>query len=379
MKAKIDADTQTFVRFWLVPLGIVVAGYAIYSARTALIIIGAALFLALALNGPVSWIERHLPGKSRVGGTALSFILVVAFLGTFITLVVPPIVQQTVKFAETVPSIVDGATTQYKGVNDLIVKYHLEGQVDDATNSIKKNASGWAARIGGNVIGSLSSIGGFFVSLLLTLVLSFLMLIEGPAMLRKLWELYEDQPRMEYHQHLLGRMYHVVSGYVVGQLTVAGIGATLMGLFVFILSFIFNIPGNLAIPTAAIYFVLCLVPMFGSTIAAVLIGLLLVLNDPVAAIVFAIGFIIYQQIENNVISPTIQSKRMELTALWILVAVTIGLYVFGIAGGIISIPIAGCLKVLLDDYLVHVKNERQRRIKKPGAQLVKKTSGTTEA
>jgi len=374
MKAKIDADTQTFVRFWLVPLGIVVAGFAIYSARTALIIIGAALFLALALNGPVSWIERHLPGKSRVGGTALSFILVVVFLGAFATLVVPPIVQQTAKFVETVPSIIDGATTQYKGVNQLITKYHLENQVDEAMTSIKKNASGWAADLGGNVIGSLSSLGSFLVSLLLALVLAFLMLVEGPSMLKKLWGMYDDQPKLDYHQHLVQRMYHVVSGYVVGQLTIAGIGATLMGLFVFVLSFLFNVPSNLAIPAAAIYFVLSLIPMFGSTIAAVLIGLLLALNDPVAALVFIVGFFIYQQIENNVVAPTIQSKRMELTALWILVAVTIGLYVFGIAGGIISIPIAGCLKVLFDDYLIHAKRERQKS-QRPTAKLAKTSTG----
>jgi len=372
MKAKIEADTQTFIRFWLVPLGIVVAGFAIYSARTALIIIGAALFLALALNGPVSWIERHLPGRSRVGGTALSFILVVIFLGAFVTLVVPPIVQQTAKFIGTVPSIVDGATTQYRGINQVITKYHLEDQVDEATSSIKKNASRWAANFGGDVVSSLSSLGGFLISMVLALVLSFLMLIEGPGLLRKLWDMYDDQPRMEYHQHLVQRMYHVVSGYVVGQLTVAGIGATLMGLFVFIISLLFNVPANLAIPAAAIYFVLSLIPMFGSTIAAILIGLLLALNDPVAAVVFVIGFIIYQQIENNVVSPTIQSKRMELTALWILISVTVGLYVFGIAGGIISIPIAGCLKVLFDDYIAHTRKERAKS-QRSLAKLVKKT------
>jgi predicted PurR-regulated permease PerM len=299
--------------------------------------------------------------------------MVVAFLGAFITLVVPPIVQQTAKFAETVPSIVDGATNQYRGIDELVKKYHLEDQVDEATASIKKNASGWAASFGGNVIGSLSSIGNFFISLLLVLVLSFLMLIEGPGLIRKLWDMYDDLPRMEYHQHLLSRMYHVVNGYVVGQLTIAGIGATIMGIFVFVLSLVFNVPANLAIPAAAIYFVLCLIPMFGSTIAAILIGVLLALNDPVAAIAFVIGFIIYQQIENNIISPTIQSKRMELTALWILVSVTIGIYVFGIAGGLISIPIAGCLKVIFDDYLIHNKKQRQQKNKRPLSKLIKKT------
>lgn len=368
---KIDIDTQTFVRFWLVVIGFAVAGYAIYSARTALIILGSALFLALALNAPVSWLARHLPQRSRVGGTLIAYIVVVALLGAFATLVIPPIVQQTAKFIETVPTIVDGATTQYRGVNNVIQKYHLEGQVDEAVNSIKANASGWAGKLGSNVIGSLSSIVSFFVSLILVLVLSFLMLIEGPALLKKLWGLYDDQLTMEYHRHLADRMYNVVNGYVVGQLTVSSIGATIMGVFVFLLSLLFNVPGNLAIPAAAIYFVLSLIPMFGSTIAAAIIGLLLLLNDPTAAIVFVIGFIIYQQIENNLIAPTIQSKKMELTALWILAAVTIGLYVFGIAGGIISIPIAGCLKVLFDDYTEHTKKKRAKS-ERPLAKLAKK-------
>ena len=66
---------------------------------------------------------------------------------------------------------------------------------------------------------------------------------------------------------------------------------------------------------------------------------------------FGIYFIIYQQIENNVISPTIQSKRIELSPLMVLMAVTIGLYMFGMVGGIVSIPIAGCAKVLATEYI----------------------------
>ncbi len=79
----------------------------------------------------------------------------------------------------------------------------------------------------------------------------------------------------------------------------------------------------------------------------------------------------YQQIENNYISPTIQSKRLELSALAILASVTIGLYLFGIAGGIISIPIAGSIKVLLDTYLESAKRERMKKSKNPIAKLTK--------
>lgn len=140
-------------------------------------------------------------------------------------------------------------------------------------------------------------------------------------------------------------MYHVVTGYVTGQLAVSGIGAFFAGLTVFIMSFIFHVPHNLALPTAAIAFLLSLIPDVRCNYRWCADLSALAFNDLSAAIVFAIYFVIYQQIENNFVSPTIQSKTVELSALAILGSVTIGLYLLGIAGGIISIPIAGYVKV----------------------------------
>lgn len=379
MKVRIEIDTKTFVRFWLVVIGFALAAMAIYSARAALVILGAALFLAIALNGPVSRVANLLPGKSRIGGTAIAYIVVVLLLGAFVFLVVPPIVQQTAKFAETVPALVDSATQQWHGLNELVTRYHFEGQVNGALSSIKNGAAGWAANAGSNVISGLGSAFGLIASTFLTLVLSFLMLIEAPTWLNRIWGVYNDQDRMEYHKKLMTRMYRVVTGYVTGQLTVSAIGAAFAGLTVFILSFIFPaVPVNLALPSVAIAFVLSLVPMFGATVGGILIAILLGFNDITAAIVFVVYFIVYQQIENNFIAPTIQSKAVELSALAVLASVTVGLYVFGIAGGIISIPIAGCIKVLLEDYLARAK-ENRKRSEKPLHKLVKKIQRETEA
>lgn len=372
MKVRIEIDTHTFVRFWLVVIGFALAALAIFSARSALILLGIAFFLALALNSPVTKLASWLPGKSRVGGTAIAYLIVVALLGAFIVLVVPPIIQQTAKVAETIPSLVDSAQEQWHGVDELITKYHLESQVDNAVNSIKDNATGWAANAGQIAVSSLGSLLSLIASTFLVLVLSFLMLIEAPTWLRRIWTVYNDTERMEAHKKLASRMYNVVTGYVTGQLTVSGIGAFSTGIVVFILHFVFPaIPINLALPAAAIAFVFSLIPMFGSTIAGVLISILLAFNDFTAAIVFVIFFILYQQLENNLISPKIQSKAVELSALAVLAAVTIGLYVFGIAGGIISIPIAGCIKVLLEDYLERAKIKRHKS-EKPLHKLVKK-------
>lgn len=371
MKVKIEIDTTTFVRFWLVVIGFAFAILAIYSARTALIIIGIAFFLALALNAPVSMLARHLPGKSRVGGTAIAFVIVVAILAGFVFLVVPPIMQQTAKFIDTVPALVDNATKQWSGVGHLVDKYHLQPQVDQAVSSIKDNSTKWAADLGKNVLSGVGSLLAALTSTFLILVLSFLMLVEGPMWLKRIWGIYNDEDRMQYHRNLVHRMYGVVTGYVTGQLTVSAIGAAASGLTVFVLSFFFNVPANLALPAVAIAFTFSLIPMFGATIGGLLVTVLLAFNNITAAIIFIVFFAIYQQIENNFVAPVIQSRKLELSALAVLVSVTIGLYVFGIAGGIISIPIAGCIKVLLEDYLARAKTNRIHS-EKPLTKLVKK-------
>lgn len=359
MKTRIDIDTRTFVRFWLVVIGFGFAIFAIYHARVALVILGVALFLALALNGPVSRISRILPGKSRVAATALAYVLVVVILGSIIFLVIPPVVQQTAKFVQNVPSFVDTATNQWKGLNGLINQYNLKPQVDQAVNSIKDSTASWAGNVGQTVISGVGSFFAFLTASLLVLVLTFLMLIEGPMWMKRLWGLYDDRKKMALHQRVVSRIYGVVSGYVTGQLTVSAIGGFLAGAAVFVLSFIFpQIPSGLAFPTAAITFVLSLIPMFGATIAGLLITALLAFNALPAAIIYIIYFFVYQQIENNFVAPHIQAKKIELSALAVLGSVTIGLYLFGLVGGIIAIPIAGSIRVLLDEYFQHVKAER---------------------
>lgn len=375
MKVRIDIDTRTFVRFWLVMIGFALAALAIYSARTALIILGTSFFLAMALNVPVATLSKWLPGKSRVGATALSYVAVVAILIGVVAFVIPPIVQQTAKFAQNIPTMVETVTSQWQGVGGFIEEYNLQEQVDTAMESIKQNASSWAAGIGQGFVSGVGSFFGFVTASILVLVLTFLMLVEGPAWRRKWLSIYQDDDRMKRHKMLVDRMYGVVTGYVTGQLTVSAIGATAAALAVFLLSvFIPEVPANLAMPTAAITFVLSLIPMFGAMIGGTIVTLLLLFNNIPAGIIYAVYFVVYQQVENNFISPHIQAKKIDLSALAVLASVTIGIYVFGVVGGIIAIPIAGCVRVLIEYYLAKARNRREQS-KKPIAKLVKKLQG----
>jgi predicted PurR-regulated permease PerM len=93
-----------------------------------------------------------------------------------------------------------------------------------------------------------------------------------------------------------------------------------------------------------------LIPMFGQFIGGTLVTVLLLFSSPIAAIIFAVIYIIYAQIENNVIAPKIQGNALKLPAVIILIAIVIGMYMFGLIGAIVAIPIAGCIRVLIDEY-----------------------------
>jgi predicted PurR-regulated permease PerM len=370
MNVHIDIDTRTFVRFWLVVIGFVVAALAIYSASAALAIIGSALFLAIALSPPVNYLAKTLPSNSRVTSTAISYLAVLTFLGVIIFLVIPPIVEQTAKLAQTIPALIDSATEQQSSINQFINNYNLRDQANSIIDSIKSSSSKIASGMGSELIVGIGSVFSIITSGILVIVLAFLMLVEGPDWLNKLWSIYNDKSRMEFHRNILIRMYTVVTSYVIGQLSVSAIAGVVAGAAVFVLSLIFTeIPLNLVIPTIAIVFVLSLIPMFGAMIGAAIMSVILGLNNISAAVFFLIFFILYQQVEANYISPKIQSKRINLSALAILIAVTIGLYLFGIAGGIISIPVAGCINILAEDYFARV---RKKYPNKKNGVLIKK-------
>ena len=155
---------------------------------------------------------------------------------------------------------------------------------------------------------------------------------------------------MAVAKRVVARMANVVSTYVSHQAIVAAIDGCASGLIVFVLSLFTNISISLAIPMGMITMLFYLIPMFGQFIGGTLVTLILLFSSPIAAIIFAIIYIIYAQIENNIIAPKIQGSALNLPAVIILVAIVIGMYMFGLLGAIVAIPIAGCIRVLIDEY-----------------------------
>ncbi|MDO5481077.1 MAG: AI-2E family transporter, partial [Candidatus Saccharibacteria bacterium] len=135
-----------------------------------------------------------------------------------------------------------------------------------------------------------------------------------------------------------------------GQVMVALIDAVFVFILTAILSLVFNFNTGIAFPLALISMMLILIPMVGPVVATILNSLLVVFQNPFAGLIFLVVYVIYQQIENNAISPKIQSSSLNLPTLVIMLSVTFGMYMFGLIGAIVSIPVAGIIKVLVDEY-----------------------------
>lgn len=367
---KVNIDTHTFVRFWLVLLAFVVAILLIYWARTALVLLGISLFLALALNYPVSLIARRLPGKSRALASAIAYVVVVLLLGIIVFAIVPPIISQSIAFVKTVPGLVQQYGSQSGFVSDFINTYGLRTQFNNAVYSLQNNVGAISAIVGTNLLNGAGSFLHGLVNTLLVLIFTFFMLIEGPIWMEKIWSLYRNPERLERHKVLSRKLYGVVKGYVNGQITVAGIAAVVCAVVVAILAVAAGIPVYLSLTVAAIIFLFELIPMFGATIGAIVAGVLLLLNSWVAAVIFVAFYLLYQQFENAVVSPKIQGKAFEISGLTVLASVTIGVTLFGVLGGLIAIPIAGIVRVIILDRLE--KNSRMRHDKERKERLAAK-------
>jgi predicted PurR-regulated permease PerM len=329
---------------------VIVAGIAavlffavLKQALHALTLIFTAFFLALALNAPVQWIARHLPGRlkgKRAAATAFSFLLVIALLGAFIASIVPPLIKQTESFVNAAPTLVDDARSGNGAIGHLIRQYHLEGQVDTFSSQLGDRLKG----VGGTAVSSLGKVGSSVFSVLTILVLTFMMLIEGPRIMGFFRELIPGHRRRNV-ERLSGEMYGVIKGYINGQVTLAALAAALISPVLFIL----HVPYALAL--VVVIFICGLIPLVGHTIGAIIVTLVALSVSPVAALIVLGYYILYQQIENYLIQPRIQANSTNMSPLLVFMSVVIGVSFGGLAGGLFAIPVAGCIRIVVLDYL----------------------------
>jgi predicted PurR-regulated permease PerM len=342
-EVSIIVKTETYVKVAALIIGTVIVFAAARRASHALVLIFAAFFLALALNAPVNWVSQRLPGKTRGNrsvATSLSFLLVVIVFGVLLASTVPPLVQQTQGFVSAAPTIIKDFRSQDGTVGQFIRKHNLQDQVGRISNQLQQRLK----NIGGTAFATIQQIGSSIFSVLTVLVLTFMMLVEGPRWIR-------FARRLTPHKHhklaeRMGRdMYLVIKGYVNGQVTLAALAALLIAPAV--IFFGVSYPAALVV----IIFICGLIPMVGHTIGAFIITIVAAFHSLTSAFIILAYYILYQQVENYLIQPRIQANSTNMSPLLVFSSVIIGVSFGGLLGGLVAIPVAGCLRIAALEYL----------------------------
>ena len=364
----VEVDTRTILRFWLILLGIGLVILFFYKALTGLAIIGISIFLALALKPFVNKLNnfktKHFGvNKShRTASVVLAYSIIAAFLIGIIAIAGPVVVNETSKFIEQLPTKFNESIGGWDGINDFGHSIGVNNLQEEITKALSSLSDGILGNLGSTVVTSISAISDLIMKGVLILILTLLFMLEGPGIMNTIWKSLgsrkEDEKPISVAKRIVHRMSNVISTYVSRQVAIALFDGCATMFLVFILSLIFQFSPDLAVPMGLIAFVFYLIPMFGQFINACIVSAILAFSSPIAAGIFLVVYIIYAQIENNVISPKVQGSALKLPAVAILAAMVIGMYMFGILGAIIAIPIAGCIRILIEEY-PNIKTARE--------------------
>lgn len=302
------------------------------------------MFLALALNPIVVWMGRRLKIKGRVRATAAAYFSVLAIIIIFFSFVIPPLVRQTRTFISDVPQIVDNYQKKDSTLSRMVKQYKLDEKITEGAKDFASQYSNF----GSTVFDTGKRIAQAIASVLVVIIMTFMMLVEGPRWLELIFKSMPQKKRA-HNKAIAQRMYKGVTGFVNGQVIMAVIAGIFAFISLEIASRIIGAEVN-ALALAGIVSVFALIPLFGSPLSSIVVILVSLSSSFTLGLVMAIYFIIYYFIENHTLQPYIQSRLNDLTPLTVFVAAILGIGFGGLLGAIIAIPAATTIKILVEEY-----------------------------
>jgi predicted PurR-regulated permease PerM len=310
-------------------------------AQAGLILIAIALFLAVALNPAVEFVERR--GLGRAWSVAAVYSLALALSVGLGLVFVPPLVEQVTRLVDGLPDLVADLTRGQGPLGFLETKYHVVERVQQA---VKGNGAG---RLTGGATAALDvtrSVITFVAGLVTILFMTFFMLLEGPAWRDRFIALLPQRAQPRAHG-MAQEIAHTIGGYVTGNLLISVIA----GFFTTIVLLAVGVPFALAL--GLLVAILDLIPLAGATLGAIIVTLVALTHSLSSALIVLAFFVVYQQLENHLLQPIVYGRTVKLSPLAILVSVLVGAEVAGVIGALGAIPVAGTIQIIISDWLQH--------------------------
>lgn len=326
-------------------LGVLLAlliGSMFISLATVLTYILSAVFISLGLDPIVSWIE-HRGLRRPYAVTIVALTLIGVFVGISVT-VVPGLITQTALLVQNAPTLLDGFA-KIPAVSSI--DQRMGGVISQAlTNAgaFVADSGNWPTMLGGVVSVGISIVNAITGTTVI-LILSLYFMASMKSFKKFIYKLVPAS-RREKFEDIAEQVSHSVGRYVIGQLSIAAINATLGFTFMLIMGIPY--PGVLA----TIEFLLALVPMVGSMSGAAVVTLVALSVSPTTATVSAIYYLVYMQIEAYIISPKIMNRAVAVPGAVVVVAALAGGTLLGVLGALVAIPVAASAILIIRQIVI---------------------------
>jgi len=309
----------------------IVVAELLLKARSVLILIIVALFIAAGLDPLVRWLTRR--GMPRWAAVVTVLLAVLVVIGGFIASAVPPLAAQTSALINELPKYMHQLQNHNSTLGRLNVRYHIEQRVTSLLSSK-------GTTLIGGVLGAGELVISAFSSFLLVVVLTVYFLANMEKTKLFFYRLI-PQSRRERGILLGEEIFTKVGGYVLGDVLTSLIAGA--GTFFWMLAW--NIPYPLLL--GLLVALLDLVPVIGSWIGGTIVTLVALTVSLVVAVATLAFYIVYKLAEDYFIVPRVMGRTVQVPALVSLIAVVLGGVLLGIVGALIAIPVAAAISLLL--------------------------------
>jgi predicted PurR-regulated permease PerM len=342
----VDLRPRTILRALLIVIAVALILEMIWIARHVMAWVAIALFLALALDPLVGWIQRRGKlGRGPAIGIAylLLLVVVVAVGASFL----PKLIDEVNGFVQALPNYVHDLTHGRGRLGFLETKYHV---VEKVQEQVKKGGATKVLGLSGAALSVTKSVITIIAATVTIIFLTFFMLLEGRAWVERVYSLFPARSQERWRR--VGHdIYRTVGGYVTGNIVIsliAGASATVVLL-------IMGVP--YAVALGLLVAILDLIPLAGATVAGVVVVLVAFLHSVPAGVVLLVFIIAYQQLENHFLQPVIYGRTVQLSPLAVLISVLVGAELAGVLGALAAIPVAGSIQVIVRDQLAARRGE----------------------
>jgi predicted PurR-regulated permease PerM len=319
-------------------LSAIVLMRALGSVSQVFVLILIALFLATGLNPAVEAIRSR--GVSRVTAVTIIFVSVIAFVIFFAWVVIPPVVSQGSQLINSLPSLLQDLKSNAT-INRLNEQFAIIDTLQAKLREFTEDGTLLVSTFGGVIGVGRSVISGTF-SALTILVLTLYFITSLPQMV-KLGVRLAPASRRDRVAKLTNAIIARVGSFVGAQIFIAFMAA----IFVVVLGMLLGLPSPVAI--AMVVFVCALVPLIGHFLGSAVVTIIaLTVSIPVGMIAL-ITYIVYVQIENYIVTPRIMKKTLEVPGAVTIVAALIGSSLLGLVGGLLAVPVAAAIILILDE------------------------------